>query len=176
MASRLSPRVWSANLLGSGTRTRLPTSPHLLLISFLLRFLNRFLRGMTDNHYLKDQSCPSSSSSPSLPYLRSVHSSSTAHGQHGQRVSNAHPKTSSATYLVGCGTAHSGRRTVTRGTVQLSLDHRCSFRKLSKARTRGRRCLLLCTGRGMNQWELVGVFHVHPQRWNLLLRYLLLRI
>ena len=160
MASKLSPRGLWANLLGNGTRPCfLSSSPSLLLIWCLFR----------DDHY-SDRSSPSSLFSPSLPYLPSVHSSSTAREQPVQHASNAHLKTSSATYPVGCGTAHSGKRTVARDMVQWSLGHRYSFQRRSKAWTKGHRYLLLFRGRGVNLWALAGVFRVYLERWKLLLR------
>lgn len=133
MASKLSPRGWWANLLGNGTRPCFLSSlPSLLLIWCLFCFMDWFLFGTPDDHY-PDRSSPSSLFSPFLPYLPSVHSSFTAHERPVQHVSNAHLKTSSATYLVGCGMAHSGKRTAALDTVQWTLNHRHSFQRQSKA-------------------------------------------
>lgn len=113
MVSKQFPRGWSENLLGNGTRMCLPV---ITIISTELVPAVIFTSALVRRHPL-DQFCPSSSSSPFLPYLPSVHFWSTAHEQPGRHVSNARPRTSFATCPVGCGMAPSGRRTVAPGTV-----------------------------------------------------------
>ena len=70
MVSKQSPRGWSVNLLGNGTRTCLPVIPitSTELVSIVI-FASVLVRGLP-----LDRSCLSSSFSPFLPYLLSVHS------------------------------------------------------------------------------------------------------